>query len=102
MISAPSFIVLDKNGRFVPNFDIVSGDVGSYFAILEAIVKQFEGGYGPKDHYPWRLLWGGEIVIPDRLYQVAVGYVSARRLEERNAVATVQAIHKPEWLKEAR
>lgn len=102
MSSAPSFVVLDKSGRTVPSIDIVSGDLGSYFAILEVIVKQFEGGYGPQDHYPWRLLWGGEIVIPNRLYQVAVDYVFARRSSESNAVAAVQAIHKPEWLKEAR
>lgn len=93
------FVVLDRIGNPCLLTGTFSTDNNGYFRLLEGIVQKFEGSYGPNDQHPWRLLYGGDVVIAEKLYEVAVDYVFERKRLERHAITEAMANHRPGWLK---
>lgn len=90
--SDPIYVVLTISGKVWPQ----KVDVG-YFGILDAVFNELQSAGGSWDA-PWRLLCDGEMVVSERLSDLAYAFGKADREARAAAFDSVRQKHMPEWL----
>jgi hypothetical protein len=88
----PIFVVLTISGKVWKR----PTETG-YFGILRDVYVEMQGAGGNWDA-PWRLLMDGQMVIPEKLNDLAYAYCKAADEARWAAAARVEDQHRPEWL----
>ena len=88
----PIYVVLTISGKVWSQ----KVDAG-YFGILAAVFNELQSAGGSWDA-PWRLLCDGEMVVSEKLSDLAYAFGTADREARAAAYNAVRQKHTPEWL----
>lgn len=91
-MAEPIFVVLTITGK-VWRRPTETG----YFGILRDVYTEMQGA-GSQWDAPWKLLMDGNMVITERLKDVAWEFCKAHDEARWAAAARVEAAHRPHWL----
>ncbi len=71
----------------------------SYWDVLSSVYTEFQSAGGNWDR-PKMLLLNANVVVPDKLADLAWEYGQALREAQSKAVASTRELYKPDWVRE--